>query len=251
MQKTNELKQITLLLTFILLFTGCEKGKDPYPGSEENVPRILLDDSFVSAPGLGCECTVSYRIVNPVKGANVSVVPRGNWIDGIDVSVPGKIKFRVLRNAVEEERETIMKVYYMYVDSIPEIKVRQGVGIPYPFDIRVSGETDVSADIAISPVDKKQTYLVFGADSVKFAGFKNEEEIFEHDMKLLKDYAESINRTFPFMLDIYSHKGDYSFQFTDLKPDTPHVVYVYGIDLGKVERTTEIVINDFRTEKGT
>ena len=101
-----------LFLAFCL--TGCK------PDDPQTAPPALSPETEepLSIPAEGGECSIAYKLENPVAGGSVTAdCGDTEWISDIDCATAGTVSFNVLPNEAVESRNAEMTVTYTYPDG--------------------------------------------------------------------------------------------------------------------------------------
>ena len=108
------MKKLYILATLISLMTliGCEKTIIIYPGDggpttdKPTEPPVIEVEPNLTLLADGGSENLSYTIVNPVEGQQISASCDQDWVHSFDYSTEGKIKFKYAAYSDEENDRT-------------------------------------------------------------------------------------------------------------------------------------------------
>lgn len=95
-----------MAIGFFFSFNSCEKD------NQKNDSVLTISEEVVTVSSTGGIAQASYTIENPAPGTVLDVQPQADWVNGIDTSTEGIIKFNVDENNEDKDRQTEVKVIY-------------------------------------------------------------------------------------------------------------------------------------------
>lgn len=207
---------------------------------EQMPPSLELQTNVVNVEAKGGRYSVSYEIVNPDDGAEVSVEYSSEWIGNFNTEIPGVVSFDVFANETQEERSTDVNILYPGVSDVVRFTVIQEANEILPFTINVNEVSEISVNLDIIPEDKEMTYINFTTPS-EYAP-DDDDALFNEDMAYFQQISDINNVSLEEVIASYTTKGELMDQnLLGLIPGTDYVTYAYGIDLSTNKRTTDIV----------
>lgn len=241
-----------LFLAFCL--TGCK------PDDPQTAPPALSPETEepLSIPAEGGECSIAYKLENPVEGGSVTAdCGDTEWISDIDCATAGTVSFNVLPNEAAESRNAEMTVTYTYPDGelsfavgIVQAGTEEGDGPEVPqetisIDVTEIGQRWFSA--AITPSDKEMNYLVFFKTAEAFDMYPDIDSLLSSDMEYYAWMAYMYEMTEAQAVADDALQGDCPEYLCNAEPDTEYVLYAYGIDTTSLEVLTEVTVERIRT----
>lgn len=124
---------LPMLWMALMLAVACEKQEEP-----EVLPIISLSNTMMEIEAVGGEFVLEYTIENPVKDAVIKASPVEDWVENIDCSEAGKVKFSVSANTQPDTRNSGVDLVYEYGN---------GKSVQARFNVRQkgnSGKTEIS-----------------------------------------------------------------------------------------------------------
>ena len=120
-----------------ILLTACEPANtDPTGGNEPSntTPSLTISKTEFNVGYGKSFCAITYTLNNPTEEYKVEVAADVEWINSIDQSMMGSIKFTVDENSSYDARQGIITVSYAEVDYT--VTVNQE-GTPRPEEVTI------------------------------------------------------------------------------------------------------------------
>lgn len=216
---------------------------------QEASGEFTLNDTKVEVPAEGGPAKVTYSVA-------ASEVPEiltecaDSWISDFDTSVMGEISFIVAPNEGTSTRESKVKVTCVAEDIVTEFTVRQlSEGTKEEaFTISIEKIEPTVVTYTIDPEDDQMLYRTMVVEKASFDKYENDEAFFQNDLEYMRFLSE-LMQGIPlseYLKDILRSGKDTGIPFKDLRPETEHYIFAYGMTV-EGERLTDIVKLEFAT----
>lgn len=226
-----------LSLTVFSLY-GCK----PEEGESS---EIMLSESTVEVKSSGGQVTVTYELMN--SDGNVTAEPSDEWINGVDTSEKGVIKFNVDRNEGDDSRTAVLEISAPSVKEPAVLTVVQKESEPFATEIIRTTETGI--DFRIIPENPEMTYVATIIDKERFDKIGGKEKYFEYIVDFYKSEAAEYDMTIEDFL-VKSEalvSGEKLLNIRNLYVDTQYVIVIFGMDTD-CSLLSVIVTVDFKTK---
>lgn len=241
-------KLFSLLAIALITLVGCEKAK------EDTKTSFTLAQTEIEVASEGGVQSIEYTIKNPQQGAVVLSNCAENWIKDLSTATVGVVKFTILPNYTDQEREAVITVEYTAVKEKYEIKVKQAASDKPMFAIDVVANEPTRLSLNVTPADLTTAYIcrTYTEEHMIAFDLMFDDRLAEYDMEAIEYEAYFMGQTVLNYLQNISNTGKgFDIEFTRLFPDTNYVVYCYHIDLTTGEICSDIYRETIRTAKPT
>ena len=231
---------VALTLT---LFTGC-KGDEPVVEDTPATPELKLATTQVEATAEGGHFELNYELINGTEGAELKVNVEHDWVNNIDTTQAGVIKFDVAESYEANERSCRLEVIYPGVYPNPTINVTQSVGMEHSIKLELISAAATTITLNVIPKDKQMPYVFIlgNGQYIKDNGLMYDDEaLLKSDMEVFQSFADAFDGDVSMAVMAFMYEGDLTpHQFTGVTPGTSYVAYAYGFDRETMTPTTEI-----------
>lgn len=126
------------------LFAACQKPEveEPVPEPKPGIPSIVIAQDVPPVSWEGGLVSISYEIVNPAKGGQVSAVSSEDWAGKFSYDTLGLVDVTVAENETSDTRSTVVTLTYTYGDGqevTDDVEIAQeAFESPYDYDFELS-----------------------------------------------------------------------------------------------------------------
>lgn len=247
MTQLTNFRRLSVLVTLLTasIISSCQKTE------EQPETNLNLESDSISIPCEGGTFSLSFTIDNKKDDTEVRAECESEWISDITVNMSeGTVSFTAAANESESTRTCEVTIECTGCKSSYSFSIIQ-TGSPTeesPFIITIKEVTTSTVTLDITPADSDMTYIPFVTTAQYYSRFKDEESLFQDDLKYFKKESENTGMPLSDVISQYCGQGEVlDARFSHLAPDTDYVFYIYGIDLQLAERLTDIVTSEFTT----
>lgn len=205
----------------------------------EALPATIdLDESEFNVGAGGYNGGTYYYTGGDFGEGEVTAVSDKDWVT-VSVDEGEKyIAFTVAANDTPEVRTATVTVSHPSVAEPAVLTINQEAGKVEPFVVELTDLTPNSFSVSVVPTDKEMSYFVSAVSQayIDENGLTSDEAIYQDDYSYYGTEMQD-------MLE----KGDKTFPYVGVKPNTAMVFYVYGVDPTTLERLTDVVYAKFTT----
>lgn len=229
----------------VVLFHSCTK--DPVVSA----PEIRLSQDTLDVAEDGGRMVLTYSIVNPAEGIEMTASCEQEWIGKVDVSLENVIAFDVEANSDMTPREAVIDLEYG--DATASVVVKQHAHEPDPGEIppfKISiGSIDIETAVAtVVPEDKNMTYTAMYMTSEEYGSYADEDEVFDALVSYYWSVATDMGLTITDFLKGYALvKGEKTMNVNGLYPGNSYCLFVVGMN-DMAEKTSTIVSQEFQAK---
>lgn len=237
-----------MALGFAVSFSSCKK--------DELKTRFEVNENEVTVAAAGGAAQVAYSLENPIDGVQIIVEPESgvSWINNIDLTTAGVIKFNVDANSEKDARQAQVNVKYDKFSDSFVVKQSGTDDNPdgeasFVIDVPADKVTETSVFFSVTPSDKEMTYITMLVEKSYFDEFATPEEYIQDDIQYFQDYADMYQMSLEEYLSGYVlNKGDVPLsEVPDCTPNTDYIVYAYGLS-AQAEVLTDFFYEQVRTK---
>ena len=196
-------------------------------GCRQNAPEIPEPEIIVSEPDLtgveGGSLNIEVQILNPVEGVTLQAESSETWLEVVSVSNT-HITASVAGNPDQTERTAELLLTYQGAESVT-LTVRQSAS-EIPFELTPLDSWYDSLTVHVQPRDSQMMYLVMARNAELF----DTSNAIADAMAQLQSIADGTGLSMEEVIAALAHTGERDASITGLYPNTPHVVYVFGLD---------------------
>ena len=242
----RQTKIAVLFMTMVFCMLSCQKE------SLEEKPELKLSQKEVSIGMKGGTLTVTYSIINPVKGGTVEGSSEASWISDIDCGTANAVKISVEANTQKDAREAVVNLVYHGGAATSSVTVRQsgsegGTDPDGTFEISVEDIDTETALVKFTPKDPELTYAALCTTAEEYERYASEDEFFDSLVDMCWDGAADLGLPLKEYLSRYFlHTGYYSMSLRNLEPGVEYYAFAVGMDENG-ERLTSFVEQKFQT----
>lgn len=243
MRTINSQINLRVLLSAVIaamffLTTGCKP-------QEKEKSEILLSEEFIEVNPAGGQFTVTYES----RGAadKLTGEPSASWINSIDLSAKGIIKFNVDKNEDEEDRTAKLE---LSAPSVSEPAILTIVQKAYqPFEVQISNISETGIDFTVVPEDDNMTYVATIVDKERFDKIGGKDKYFDNIVNFYQSEAAKYEMTVEEFLEKSEAlvKGEQTLSIRNLSTGTEYVIVVFGMNL-ECRLLSRIVVEEFTTK---
>lgn len=210
--------------------TGC--GND----DTDNAGGPVIDVSpTLTVSAEGGMSHLSYSIINPVEGQQISASCDQDWLYSFDYSTDGQIgfKYAVYDDETQDRTATLTLTYPgAETKTVAVTQIRKG---GMTFDIQVTDVSETGATVTITPSNNDQTYMYAVVSAAYMKEFDNPADFIQDDITYWEDHCDNEGYTFESFIKLMLRTGVHvDDELNDLDPNKEYCAYAYGMTPEKI-----------------
>lgn len=212
---------------------------------EKEKSEIILSEENIEVNSSGGQFTVTYEFRGSAD--ELTAEPSASWINGIDLSGKGIIRFNVDRNGGDGDRTATLELSVPSVSDPAVLTVVQKAS--QPFEVQISNVSETGIDFKVVPEDDGMTYVATIVDKERFDRIGGKDKYFENIVNFYRSEAEKYEMTVEEFLEKSEAlvKGEQTLNIRNLSTGTGYVIVVFGMDLD-CTLLSRIVVEEFTTK---
>lgn len=212
---------------------------------EEHQDGLILEQEEITVPFEGDTVEVAYSLYGAASN-QLKVINRSDWIDGIDLSEAGTIKFVVAGSDDRVERETTLLATVPGYNMSAELAVVQSGGDVPDFDIEIKEVLHTRVYYDVTPYDKDAAYMLLGTSADRFEDVSSDEDIYALDYEYFEVLADLNGITVEDAIGLLLKTGNARNEQLNTRAGTDYVIYAYGMTADGIP-TTPVAQTAFTT----
>lgn len=235
---------VAALVAVAAVMVGCESEGATSNGG---TPVVTLERTTLNVDGNGGDMMIYYSVENAVKGVELEVSSRVDWVEVKSVK-NSTIVLSISKNMTAIPRETLVEVDYEGIERTLFVIIKQDQAILDMFSFEVSDVTYNSCKVRYIPSDDNILYManIIDKEFFSYSGITTEEAFIETEMKNYIRIAEEYGMTLAELMSNVNpqlvYRGEAMRAFSGMQHSGKYVIYSYGVifDQNNYEITTPV-----------